>query len=188
MFAAVQHIDEAILAFIHLRCANDVSDTLSMLFRNPYFWAPVYLFLLVYMYKNFGRKGLWWCGFFLITFLYCDYLSASIIKPLVQRIRPCNNPGLPFSLRDLVVCGSGYSFPSTHATNHFGFAAFLIFTLRQHSRWVMPLSLSWAFSVSLAQLYVGVHYPSDLLGGALLGLLLGGWNAYYFNRRIGLNL
>jgi len=186
MMAAWQHMDEVVLRFVHIDCANHLCDTLSQLFRNPYFWSPLYLFLLVFMIRNFGRKGLWWCVFFLLTFLFCDYVSASLVKPFVQRIRPCNDSGLPFSMRDLVVCGSGFSFPSTHASNHFGFAAFLIFTLRKYTRWVTPLSLTWAVVVSLSQLYVGVHYPSDVLGGALLGLCIGSWNAFYFNRRVGL--
>lgn len=185
MFASIQHIDEQVLKAVHLGLANRYLDDVVMMVRNPYFWAPLYLFLLVYMYRAFGRKGIMWCVFFFVTFVFCDYISASLIKPLVHRIRPCNDELLPFTIREFIRCGSGYSFPSTHATNHFGFAIYILFTLRHRSSWVAPLALSWAMLVCFAQLYAGVHYPSDLIAGGLLGSLIGRWNAYYFTHRFG---
>jgi membrane-associated phospholipid phosphatase len=185
MFESIQHIDEQILKAVHLGMANPLLDSIVVLVRNPYFWAPLYFFLLVYMYRHFGRQGIMWCIFFFITFVFCDYISASLLKPIVHRIRPCNDELLPFALREFITCGSGFSFPSTHATNHFGFAFYIIFTLRHRSKWILPLSLSWAILVCFAQLYAGVHYPSDLIAGAVLGSLLGSWNAYYFTHRFG---
>ncbi|RYD69937.1 MAG: phosphatase PAP2 family protein, partial [Sphingobacteriales bacterium] len=72
-----------------------------------------------------------------------------------------------------VPCGSGYSFPSAHATNHFAIAIFLIFVF--YSKWkpVLPLGLFWAFIISFSQIYVGVHYPVDTMVGALLGTTIG---------------
>jgi undecaprenyl-diphosphatase len=185
MLQTIQHIDEIILKFIHVSCANQLLDTILPFFRNPYFWAPVYLFLLVWISLQYGRKGLWWCLFFFITFVFCDYVSASILKPLIHRIRPCNNEFLSFTLRNLVVCGSGYSFPSSHATNHIGFAVFMMYTIGHLSKWITPLAILWALLVCFSQLYVGVHYPSDILGGALLGSLIGLFFARYFNKRLG---
>ena len=186
MFSTVQHIDEILLRSNHLGCANPVLDTLTVFFRNPYFWAPVYLFLLIWMFQSFGQKGLWWCGFFLLTFLFCDAISASLIKPIIHRIRPCNDLELPFTLRQLVHCGSGFSFPSSHATNHVGFAVFIILTLRHIHKWVVPLAISWALVICFSQVYVAVHYPSDILGGAILGSAIGWFNARYFKYRIGI--
>lgn len=185
MFSSIQHIDEQVLKAVHLGMAHPWLDEIVVLLRNPYFWSPLYLFLLVFMYRRYHRQGLMWCLFFFITFVFCDYISASLLKPWVHRIRPCNDDFLSFAMREFIRCGSGYSFPSTHATNHFGFAVYMVFTLRPLTRWVLPLSLTWAFLVCFAQLYAGVHYPSDLLAGALLGSLLGRWNAYYFTHRYG---
>ncbi len=188
MLQTIQHIDEIILKFIHLNGENHYLDTILPFFRSPYFWSPLYLFLLIWMTMQYGKKGLWWCLFFFITFIFCDYISASLIKPLVQRLRPCNNDLLSFNLRDIVVCGSGFSFPSSHATNHVGFSLFMIFTIGHLNKWIKPLAIVWAALVCYSQLYVGVHYLSDLLAGAILGASIGIFFARYFNKRFGIVL
>jgi len=72
-----------------------------------------------------------------------------------------------------VPCGSGYSFPSAHATNHFAIALFLIFVF--HDKWkpILPIALIWAFIISFSQIYVGVHYPIDTMAGAILRSSIG---------------
>lgn len=183
MVEFIQHIDEIILETIHLKWSNSLFDFVMPFIRNPYFWAPVYLFLLVYMWLNHKKEGLLWCLFFLITFAYCDFVSASIIKPFVHRVRPCNEPNLLFIIRDLVSCGSGFSFPSSHATNHFGMSFFIIFTLGKKNKWVIPVVIFWAALVCYAQMYVGVHYLFDILCGAFLGILIAKLNSIYYLKR-----
>lgn len=185
MLESIQHIDERILYLIHVTCGTAWQDSFIPFLRNPYFWSPVYLFLLLWMWRNHGKQGLWWCVFFIVTFAFCDFISASMFKPFVHRLRPCNNDYLSFSIRHLISCGSGFSFPSTHASNHFGFAAFMILTLKNRYKRVIPLAISWALLVCYAQLYVCVHYPSDILSGALLGTLIGAFFGIYFTKRFG---
>lgn len=186
MWETLQHIDEQLFKSIHVTCANNVFDSVMPFFRNPYFWAPLYLYLLVFMWMKHKVKGLLWCLFFLLSFAFADFISASIIKPIVARIRPCNDDSLPFLIRDIVGCGSGYSFPSTHASNHFALSFFIIFTLAKSRIWIIALCIFWASLVCIAQIYVGVHYPFDTLAGAILGLMIGYFVAGYFNMRVGL--
>ena len=183
MFSAIQHIDELVLHFIHVSCGNAYLDILMPYLRNPFIWSPFYLFLLVFMLKNYGSKGALWLMFFFFTFVFCDFISASLIKPLVQRLRPCHQQSLSFIIRELIPCGSGFSFPSSHATNHFGLAFYMIITLQRGFKLVKPLVLSWAFIICYAQLYVCVHYPSDIVAGAALGSCLGWFFGTYYNRR-----
>ena len=103
-------------------------DALMPFVRNQFFWAPLYLFFLVFMLRGYGRRGLVWCLGYVVTFGLCDFISASLIKPWIHRTRPCNNTALADVLHIIVPCGSGYSFPSSHAANHFGMAAFIFFT------------------------------------------------------------
>ena len=153
--------------------SNNLFDTILPLLRNKYFWIPLYIFLISFFIINLKRRG-WIILFFLIIAIaLSDQISSSVIKPLVQRIRPCNDQMLMDHVRLLVKCGSGYSFPSSHAANHFTIAFFIIAVFRNKWKWIAPLFIIWAGSISFAQVYVGVHYPLDVTGGFLIGLSVG---------------
>lgn len=164
---------------------NNFLDWLLPLLRNQYTWAPLYLFIVVFMLINFKWTGLKWIIFLLVTFAITDMVSAAVIKPWVGRLRPCADPLLSDSVRTLVGCGGKFSFPSSHASNHFGLSMFTFQTLLfipAAWRWLLLL---WAFSISYAQIYVGVHFPVDTLCGALLGCIVGYATSSVFNKRIG---
>lgn len=179
--------DYAAWYYLNTMWQNDVLDAIVPYLRNQWTWAPLYLFLLLFMTINFGRKGWMWCVFFLLTFALSDQLSATVIKPYVHRLRPCNNPYLQQFVHLLVPCGSGYSFPSSHAANHFALAVFGAITWQRHGRWIWPAALLWAVSVAYAQVYVGVHFPLDVLCGGLLGMAAGYITGKVYNRVYGLS-
>lgn len=161
-------------------------DGLLPLFRNPYFWGPLYMFAVVFVLMNFRLKGFIWIAFFLLTFACTDMISASVIKPWVGRIRPCADPYLADSVRQVVRCSGLFSFVSNHAANHFGMAMFTFktFTFIPTSwKWLL---FAWAFIISYAQVYVGVHFPLDITCGGLLGCIVGAGIAWIFNRKAGL--
>ncbi len=166
---------------------NDFLDALVPFFRNQWTWVPLYLFLLVFMLKNFGYRGVLWCLFFVGTFAISDQISAHFLKPIFQRVRPCNDPNLASLVHIIVPCGSGYSFPSSHAANHFSLGIFSALTLRHSVRWIWPIALFWAFSVSYAQVYVGVHFPLDVAFGGLLGAGVGVITAKLFRWKLSPN-
>lgn len=171
-------LDKKIWYYVNVLGQNPFLDAITPFLRNQYFWAPLYIFLVVFMPMKFGKRGWIWCLFFLATFAISDYTSASLIKPMVQRLRPCNDPALKSVVHNIVGCGSGYSFPSSHAANHFAMALFMSVSLYRRYRWVMPATVIWAFSVSYSQVYVGVHFPLDVTCGGILGILTGmftGW-------------
>jgi undecaprenyl-diphosphatase len=182
----IQHIDAEIVLWVQTHFRSSVNDAIIPWFRQAWFWLPVYVFLLYFMLSKFGKQGGIWCVFFLLIFAMGDSFSAQVLKPLFHRVRPCNNDALmPYLLNMPVRCGVGYSFPSTHATNHSAFAAFIISTLHRHFPKQVWLALIWAFLVCFAQLYVAVHYPSDLLGGMVLGTLIGVGMGWAFMKRFG---
>lgn len=165
---------------------NPVLDAIIPYLRNPWTWAPLYLFLLVFMLMNFGRRGFIWCLFFLLTFALADFISASLVKPLFQRVRPCNNPYLAQVVHIIVPCGSGYSFPSSHASNHFALGVFGAISLEGRIKRIWWWTMLWAFSVAYAQVYVGVHFPLDVLCGGLLGSSIGIFTGRLFKVTTGL--
>ncbi len=166
-------IDQALFTAINQGLANPFFDWLMPFLRNRYFWSPVYLFLAIFFVRNYDKRGWMLLLFFGLTFGVTDYLTASVIKPAVQRLRPCNDPELKEEVRLLISCGSGYSFPSTHASNHFALAFFLVGMFYKRWKAILPLVFIWAFSISFAQVYVGVHYPLDVTFGAITGILIG---------------
>lgn len=166
-------LDQYLFFLINRDWTNSFFDVILPLFRNRFFWSPLYLFLIVYFIVNHRKNSLLIIGMLFLAFVLADSISSGLIKPFFERLRPCNEPLIKDQVRSLVTCGSGYSFTSSHATNHFAIALFLITFFYKRYAWVLPLGLLWAGSISYAQVYVGVHYPFDVLCGALLGSLIG---------------
>lgn len=173
MFDQLIEFDQHLFLAINQGLANPFFDWLMPLLRNRFFWSPLYLFLSIFLIKNYNKQG-WIILLFLgLTFGITDFFNSSIIKPTVQRLRPCNDPEMKPEVEARVACGGGFSFPSTHASNHFAIAMFLITMFYKKWKDIVLLALLWAFSISFAQVYVGVHYPFDVTAGALLGCIIG---------------
>lgn len=165
--------DVATFEAINTGMANITFDILMPFLRNPLTYVPVYVFFATWLVYNFRMQGFYLILFALFTFLLSDQISAHLLKHLVQRPRPCNDTFMAGNVRLLVPCGSGFSFPSTHATNHFAFSLFFIGILPSRMRWMKFFLILWACTVSFAQVYVGLHFPIDVLFGAALGGFIG---------------
>ncbi len=181
--------DLELFRLINYKWHNSLFDTLMPLFRNPPFWYPLYFFLLIFIIINFKKSSGWWIVFAVSTVVITNFISSNIIKDHILRLRPCNDEAIADWVRVLV----GYrpqssSFTSSHAANHFGMGVFFYATFKkQFSTWPY-LFLIWAALVSYAQVYVGVHYPIDVICGAAIGILIGNLSANIFNKQIGLSL
>ena len=175
MLETLHHWDAFIFQGINSGLGNPVFDALLPWCREKWFWMPLYVFIVAFSVLNFGRRG--WIivlGLVLAAGL-ADFTSSTLIKKNVQRLRPCNNPEMVQTLELRAPCGSGYSFTSSHAANHFAAAVFLIGVFGGVFRWLRPVALVWAGIIAFSQVYVGVHYPGDVLIGALLGSAIGWW-------------
>jgi len=175
-------LDHIAWYYINVQWHNPFLDYVVPYLRNPWFWSPLYLFLLIFMPSRFRRNGWLWCAAFIISFAIADQVSASLMKPYFHRLRPCHNPFLQGIVHLLVDCGGGYGFPSVHATNHFALGIFSAVTLGRLAKWVWPAAIIWATLVSFAQVYVGVHFPLDVTCGALVGTVIGICTGKIFNR------
>ncbi len=165
---------------INQQWTNGFFDNLLPFLRESELWIPFYLFLLVFITVNFSLKGLWWAMTLGMTGILSDLISSHLIKQFIFRYRPCRDPVFSEHVRFLVnYCPMSSSFTSSHACNHFAAATFIFLTLRQTTKW-WALVFGWAFVIAYAQVYVGVHYPFDILGGAILGCLIGyGMNLFF---------
>ena len=184
----IVYYDHIAWYYLNTQWHNSFLDCIAPFLRNQWFWAPLYLFLLLFMPSKYGRTGWIWCAGFLISFALSDQVSAHLLKPYFHRIRPCNNSYLASIIHNIVPCGSGYSFPSSHASNHFAMGIFSARTLGRQKKWIVPMAILWATLVSLAQVYVGVHFPLDVTCGALLGSIIGISIGTLFNRKWGFTI
>jgi undecaprenyl-diphosphatase len=173
MLEQLIQFDQNLFFTINHGLSNSFFDWLMPALRNRFFWTPLYLFIIIFFIRNYGKQGWILILFLILTFGFTDFFSSSILKPSVQRLRPCNDPEIKSDVKNLIDCGSGYSFPSSHASNHFGLAVFLIVMFFSKWKLILPIGLLWAASISFAQVYVGVHYPVDILAGAILGGIIG---------------
>ncbi len=181
------HFDENLFHLINSGCQNQFFDWLMPLLRNKYIWIPLYVFIGSFLVLNFKRKGLYICLAVALTIGVSDVTSSQLLKKNVQRLRPCKTLEANKDLHLLVPCGGGFSFPSSHAANHFAIATLLVLLLGRFFRWVkVPLAI-WAFSIAFAQVYVGVHYPIDVAAGAMLGVFFG-WGVYLVTSHLPLDL
>ncbi len=182
LVTALKNIDKWLFLKINTVWTNSFLDTVFPFWREPYIWGPLYLFLVVFILINFGCKSWPWLVFFLLTFALTDQLSSHYLKYWTNRLRPCQDDFLMPYVRELLGrCPGNPSFPSSHATNHFGLAFFIYLTLEPYIKKWAYLFFFWAATISYGQVYVGVHYPSDVIGGAIIGSLIGLLTASIFN-------
>lgn len=135
---------------------------------------PLYLLLLVLAYRFLGlRKTLAMLVTVALILTVSDQL-ANVFKYGVQRLRPCHNPDLAGSLRLVKEsCGGRYGFYSAHASNSMAIAVFFTAILGSRFRFLPILLLIWALAVGYSRIYLGVHYPGDIICGALAGGFIG---------------
>ena len=166
----LKELDTALLLWFNGLHTNWL-DGLMWAFSEKLTWVPLYLWVGVIAFKKWELKpfGLLIAGA-LLTVAMTDLGSVHLFKNVFMRYRPCHNLDIG-PLIHLVNerCGGLYGFVSSHAANHAGIAIFLSLTLfKGNGKWMSALII-WAVVVSLSRVYLGVHYPSDILVGALFG-------------------
>jgi undecaprenyl-diphosphatase len=173
MLETLRQIDTEWFLAVNNGWQNPFMDAVCPWLRQPKTWIPLYLLVLYFSWKNFGRHTLWIALGAGLLVLISDQFSANLIKNTFQRLRPCNDPMLKDKVHLLVHCGGGYSFMSAHATNHFAVAVYFSVLFKNFLPKLLPFALLWAALISLSQVYVGVHYPFDVLCGAITGCIFG---------------
>jgi membrane-associated phospholipid phosphatase len=169
----LDQIDWLLFQWINDQSANMLFDHVLPLLRNKYFWIPFYGFLISFFLFNWKKRGLIISFYLLLVFFACDSINSRILKPTFGRIRPCREPERMEIVVQRVHCSGGFSFPSSHAVNHAGLAVFLWLFFRKPKKSWPYLFLFWAFAIGYSQVYVGVHYPMDVIAGFMIGGVIG---------------
>ena len=152
-------------------------------------WIPLYLFFLFIIQRRWGWRGLGIAVPVIAGMIYCaDSGSVMLFKETVQRLRPSHVPELADAIHllpgadGMLYRGGTYGFVSSHASNHFAIALFMIGVLRGVPRWSAVALLLWAGLIAYSRVYVGVHYPGDVAAGALYGAAVGILFSFLFRR------
>lgn len=148
---------------------NDLFDFIMPWISNKYVWIPLYAILLYWLIRH-AKLPVWQTlASIVILIIISDQVASGILKPWIERLRPCYDPELTDSVHLLKGCGGSYGFASSHASNSFAVAIFCWLMLKQHLKYIWLL-IPWAILIAYSRIYLGVHFPGDVIVGALIGI------------------
>lgn len=147
-------------------------DAFWLFVTNKYSSIPLYVLLLFFTYKHYGFKNTLFVLLAVVVLITMSDQSSNFCKYYFQRLRPCHDENVyPFMRLGTAHCGGLYSYFSAHASNAMVVAVFFGLLFKKKSTYVFPFLLFWAFLVSYSRIYIGVHYPLDVLTGIIVGTM-----------------
>jgi len=163
---------------------NSFWDLVMWWASDKYIWIPVYLFFLFILWRDY-RKKIWVVLLFAALLIFLsDQISVQLFKDVFQRLRPCHDPALEGLVHIINgKCGGSFGFYSSHASNVFAIAIFVISLYKRHCPSLYLGIALWAVLIAYSRVYLGVHYPGDVIAGAIAGSILG-WVVARFTKNL----
>ena len=165
----LENLDKSLFMMIN-QFHHPIGDSIVYWITHDKFWFPLYGIIVVYILKRLKQKAWIVLLSIVLLVLVCDQFSSSIVKPLVGRLRPCLSPNCSTAVHVVGQYHGIYGFISSHAANTFGWVTFLCLVLNP-PLYLKILGFIWASLVSYGRVYGGVHYPADIVLGAMSGVL-----------------
>lgn len=171
----LEHLDQQLLLFLN-SLNTPFLDQVMHAISGKLIWAPLYLAVLIYLGFKYKRKFLIIILFIILAVTLADQVSVQVFKNIVLRLRPCHEPSLQGMIHLFNgECGGKYGFVSSHAANSFNIALLTLLFIKK--RWYTISIIMWASIIGYSRIYLGVHYPGDVICGSLVGALVG-WGVY----------
>ncbi len=162
--------DKQAMIFLN-NLGSSTFDPFWILVSEKWFWIPLYVIFLYFLYKNFNKKSLFYILLFVALGITASDQIANIFKFGFERLRPCHDPSLEGLLRE-VKCGGKFGFYSAHSSNSFFVATYLTMLLGKKIKQLPYFLFVWAAIVAYSRVYLGMHFPGDIIIGAMMGILL----------------
>jgi undecaprenyl-diphosphatase len=171
----LEQLDQQLFLFLN-SLNSPIWDKVMYAISGKFIWIPLYLAILIWIGSKYKRKFPVILIFVIIAVTLADQVSVQFFKNIFHRLRPCHEPALQ-GLVHLVKgeCGGLYGFVSSHAANSFNVALLSLMLIKK--RWYTITIIVWAAIVGYSRIYLGVHYPGDVICGSLLGAIIG-WSVY----------
>jgi len=169
----INQIDTSLFLFLN-QFHSGWADIFFYYVSHRFFWIPLYLAVLGGLIYKYKQKAIPIFIFLVLAVLVTDQ-SCNLLKNTVQRVRPSHTTELTSQIHLIdypdgkLYRGGKFGFPSSHATNSIVFAFFVIFFLSEKRKWITFAAICWAALIGYSRIYLGVHYPGDLLGGYIIG-------------------
>ncbi|MGH7493624.1 MAG: phosphatase PAP2 family protein [bacterium] len=184
MLETLQTIDTRLLLWIN-GSHTPLWDEIMWFASGKWSWVPFYLMLIAVLSWKFKKNAVPMILLIALLILMSDQLASGIFKPLVQRLRPSHEPGLGETLHIVNGYRGGlYGFMSSHAANSFALAFYLTLVAASQLKWLPFVLIPWALFVSISRVYLGVHYPSDVLAPVVFSLLIAWCVSYLYHQII----
>jgi undecaprenyl-diphosphatase len=175
---SLQKIDEYLFRIIN-SAGWEAMDELMILISSKWFWIPLYIYILYLIYKRFSDQFIKILLVLGLLIFLADFGSVHLFKEVFERARPCH---FLEGIRVVDGCGGPFGFISSHSSNSFAIAFFMALLFRNF--WGFAWLFSWAVVIGFSRIYLGVHYPFDILGGMFWGLFVSLLVYYIYKMKI----
>ncbi|WP_297694601.1 phosphatase PAP2 family protein [uncultured Eudoraea sp.] len=173
MLEELMRLDKEVFLFLN-NLGSSEWDAFWMFLTNKWSAIPLYVLLLILSYKQFGTKKLLVVLITVVLLITATDQLSNFFKYGIQRLRPCYDPEVSQMMRLVKdYCGGKFGYFSAHASNTSALALFFTILFRPYYKYLGIFLIVWAIFVSYSRIYIGVHFPLDVLSGIVVGFLFG---------------